>query len=193
MTVALLMLELESIAVGTEVVDAMVKRARVEVLRTGTVEPGKYVVLVCGQVAEVEECHAEALLRGAEELVDAVFLPDVDPQVHAAIEGRRQDSDGDALGIIESATVPAIVRAADRAAKIADVQVIEIRLADDLGGKGVIHLTGKLEDVQSAVEAGVAAARESTSARSVVIPAQHPELQQQLGQSTRFWRSTDGP
>ncbi len=47
---ALGLLELESIAAGIEVGDAMAKRAPIEVLRAGTVHPGKYLVLVGGAV-----------------------------------------------------------------------------------------------------------------------------------------------
>ena len=43
---AIAMLELDSIAVGTRVADAMIKRAPVREIRVGTVQPGKFLVLV---------------------------------------------------------------------------------------------------------------------------------------------------
>ena len=52
---ALGLLELESIAAGIEVGDAMAKRAPIDLIRAGTVHPGKYHVLVGGAVADVEE------------------------------------------------------------------------------------------------------------------------------------------
>ena len=45
---ALGLLELDSIAAGIEAGDAMAKRAPVDVIRAGTVHPGKYLVLVGG-------------------------------------------------------------------------------------------------------------------------------------------------
>ena len=45
---ALALLELDSIAAGIEAGDAMAKRAPIEILRAGTVHPGKYLVLVGG-------------------------------------------------------------------------------------------------------------------------------------------------
>ena len=185
---ALLVLEFSSVAAGTQVVDAMVKRAPISMLRAGTVQPGKYLIVVGGHVAEVEECHAEALLRGGDTMLDSVLLAEVHHQVYKAVDGKRRNSDGDALGIVETTTVPAIVRAADRAAKTADVQVVEVRLADGLGGKGILHVTGRLEDVEAAVTAGVAVAAESAAVTSVVIPSQHPELSKQIKQSTQFHR-----
>ena len=62
---ALGLLELESIAAGIEVGDAMAKRAPVELLRAGTVHPGKYLVLVGGDVADVEEALEAGPLRNS--------------------------------------------------------------------------------------------------------------------------------
>ena len=45
---ALGLLEVESIAAGIEVGDAMAKRSPIEVIRAGTVHPGKFLILVGG-------------------------------------------------------------------------------------------------------------------------------------------------
>ena len=55
---ALALLEFSSIAAGIEAADAMVKRAPIGVIRAGTVQPGKYLVLIGGEVADVEESLA---------------------------------------------------------------------------------------------------------------------------------------
>ena len=64
---ALALLEFHSIAAGIQAGDAMVKRSPVGQIRSGTVQPGHYLVLVTGQVAEVEEavaaCYCTAVHR----------------------------------------------------------------------------------------------------------------------------------
>ena len=105
---AVAVLELASIAVGIEAGDAMVKRAPVDVVRTGTIHPGKYVVLVAGSVADVEEAYAAGMAVGAGCLVDAVLLPNVHPAVVEGLRGRRRAGAGEALGVVETATVAAI-------------------------------------------------------------------------------------
>ena len=63
------------------------------------------------------------------------------------------------------------------AAKATPVQLIEIRLANGLGGKGYFVMTGELPDVEDSLEAaaefvkskGMLAARE-------IIPSPHPDL-----------------
>ncbi|MBI3286863.1 MAG: BMC domain-containing protein, partial [Chloroflexi bacterium] len=48
---ALALVEFSSIAVGIQAGDAMAKRAPIATLRAGTVQPGKYLVLIAGEVA----------------------------------------------------------------------------------------------------------------------------------------------
>ncbi len=185
---AIALLELDSIAIGAMTADAMVKRAPVELMRAGTVQPGKYLVLVGGTVAAVEEAHIEGLRVAGEALLSQIILPDVHEQVYDSVDGRRRDNTGDALGVIETSSIPANVRAADRAVKTANVVIVEIRLGDGLGGKGITHLTGRVEDVQAAVQAGVASVTEpGVLTRSVIIPAQHDDLSERVARSTRFF------
>ena len=48
------MVELNSIAVGIETCDFMVKAAQVDLLRASTICPGKYIVIVGGEVSAVQ-------------------------------------------------------------------------------------------------------------------------------------------
>ncbi len=182
---AIALLEFDSVAIGTHAADAMVKRAPITTLRVGTVQPGKYLVLVGGAVAVVEESYLEGIRVGHAALTDQIFLPDVHEQVYAAISGKRQIKADDSLGIIEVAGLSAMLIAADRAVKSADVRIIEIRLGDGLGGKGLTHLTGKLESVQAAIEEGLAAIL-PMQASHTIIPALDAELRKHINRSTEF-------
>ncbi len=63
---AIALIEFGSIAAGMFAADKMVKRARVELLHAGTVQPGKYLVLVGGGTAEGfrHSGHACLLFKG---------------------------------------------------------------------------------------------------------------------------------
>ena len=78
------LLELSSIAAGIVAGDAMVKRSPVDTLHAGTVHPGKYLVLVGGAVAAVEEALTAGRVAAAGALLDELFLPAVDPAVISA-------------------------------------------------------------------------------------------------------------
>lgn len=185
---AIALLEFDSIAVGVRTADAMVKRAPIEVFRVGTVHPGKFLVLIGGSVAAVEESRSEGLIVGRERVSEEIFLPSVHPQVFAAVGGHRQDNTGDALGIIETSGIPLNVAAADKAVKTADVTIVEIRLGDGLGGKGITYLSGMLHDVEAAIAAGVAVTeRPGVTTWHSIIPTQHGDLRGQVRAATRFF------
>ncbi len=183
---ALGLLELESIAAGIEVGDAMAKRAPIEVLRAGTVHPGKYLVLVGGDVADVEEALEAGRELGGLALRDTTFLPNIHPDVVEGLRGAREAARAEALGVIETATVPAVIRAADAGLKGAHVRLLELRLADDLGGKGYLLFGGEVTDVEAAVEIGGAAVGEARGLHSRVIAQLHHEMAAELATDARF-------
>ncbi len=184
---ALLLLEFDSIAVGIEVGDAMVKRAPLLTLHAGTVHPGKYLVMAGGEVADVEEAWIAGRLVAPGLEIDEVFLPDVDPQVVSSLTGTRKPGPGEALGVIETRTAASTIKAADAAVKGAAVDLLEILLADGLGGKAYALFGGALASVDVAVELGVSSLRdESALVASVVIPRLHDEMRANLEADSRF-------
>jgi len=181
MPVAIAAVETSSIAQGTVAADAMVKTAEVDVLELGPLSPGKFWVLIGGEVATVRAAHARGLEVAAETVLDSLFIPQLHEQVLAALRGTCPPADHDALGVIETLTAASAIVAADRAAKAAEVLLRELRLANGLGGKGVVWLSGAVGDVQAAVEAGRAEALgKGLLARSVVIPRLHAQLKSRL-------------
>ena len=191
--VALALLEFDSIAAGIVAGDAMVKRAPVERMRAGTVQPGRYLVMLSGEVGDIQEALEAGRGAGGKSLRDELFLPQVDRAVVRAIGGARQAGAGQSLGIVETATAAACIRAADAGVKGATVSVRELRLADGLGGKGFVFFGGEVADVEAAVEAACSAVgRAELLVRSAVIAALHGEMDENLTADTRFGMRTRG-
>jgi microcompartment protein CcmL/EutN len=184
---ALALIEYSSIATGIEAADAMIKRAPIEVIKSGTVQPGKYLVLIGGLTADVEESLEAGRQVGGSALVDFIFLPNVHPEVVQAIGGGRIPDRIDSLGVIETTTVAAAIHAADAGVKGAEVHLVEVRLADGLGGKGIVLYSGVVADVEAAVDIGVGVLeRPELLVRQVVIPQLHREMWENVGDATRF-------
>ena len=184
---AIALLEISSIGTGIYCADAMIKYAPITILKSGTVHNGKYLILIGGSVASVEEAYHKGLNAAGKEIIDQVILPDVHDQVHNAILGERNEYNKEAIGIMETSSVAAIVQSTDAAIKQTDINVLEIRIADHLGGKAFSIINGEVEDVQIALE--IAQERTTNSEfwlRKVVIPNLHHELGVQLAQSTYF-------
>ena len=184
---AISIIEFSNIPAGIFAGDAMVKKAPVTVLRSGTVHNGKFVVLVGGSVASVEESYREGLATAEGKVLDHLFLPDVHPQVHDAILGTRLPVSAESLGIIETATISAVVKATDSALKGTDISLVEFRLADDIGGKGLAILTGKVEEVETAIDLARNSVTPSNNwLNDRLIPRLSEEILKQVEQTTHF-------
>lgn len=187
---AIALIEFSSIAIGVIAGDAMVKKAPISMLKTGTVSRGKYLVLIGGSTASVEESFKEGLSVGAAAIVDKVFLPDIHPQVLNAMLGERKKVSIESFGIIETTSIAATIEAADAGIKGAIVDIIEIRMGDALGGRAFVMLNGKVEDVEAAVEIGLNAITNKALWRNkIIIPSLHREMAKQIDITTRFAQS----
>jgi microcompartment protein CcmL/EutN len=150
---ALGLIEVTSIARGFVIADAMVKRAPVELLVKRPVSPGKYLVLVAGEVADVEEAMQAGIEVSAQTLIDRLLLAQVAEDLLQALRGETTMPTEGALGIFESHSVASALLGADAACKAAVVKLSELRLADGLGGKAYFVLHGDQGDVEAGLEA----------------------------------------
>jgi microcompartment protein CcmL/EutN len=186
---ALALIEFDSIAAGVQAGDAMAKKAPVARVVSGTVHNGKYLVLVAGEVGDVEESYGEGLSVGARSVLDSVLLPGVHPHVAEAVNKGRRPEPVDALGIVETRTAAAAIAAADAGIKGAEVNLIEVRLADGLGGKGLVFFSGLVHDVEAAVRIATDVLRQApVLVSAVVIPQLHPQMADNILGDTR-WRA----
>ena len=166
------MVEFNSIAAGIDAADQMVKTAQVDPLFFKTICPGKFVAAVTGDVAAVSASVNAGRETHADALVDWFIIPNIHRDVIGALAGATTISERGALGIIETFSAASIVVASDAAVKAADVQLLDVRVALGLGGKGYALMTGDVAAVNAAVEAGSASAAESGLLVSkVVIPS----------------------
>ena len=192
---AIALLEFDSISAGIVAGDAMVKSSPLGGIYAGTVHPGKYLVLLSGDTASVEEALGTGTELGSGHITDWVFLPDIHPDVTKAIVGRKKRARlrDEALGIVETSTVASVIDAADAGVKAADVAVSAVRLADGLGGKGYVLFAGPVAEAEAAVEAAVARCEpHGTLVRSDVIAQLHGEMAENLESDLRFLRQVKG-
>lgn len=170
------MVEFSAIAVGIRGSDAMVKAALVELIESRPITPGKYMSLVTGDVASVEaSVRAGIAAVGEGGVVESFVLANLHDQVLPAILGKSPQTDVQSIGVIETASAAAIVEAADAACKAAPVALIQLHLANHIGGKGYTTFTGTVADVEASVAAGAHIAGAQLIDR-VVIPNPYPEL-----------------
>lgn len=173
-------LELATVARGVVALDQMVKRAENTVVAARTLSPGRYFILLSGNVAEIEEAMQAGLEAAAEDLVDQLLLRDPHPGLRAALGNTLATSWQESLAIVETTSLSSALTAVDVCLKGADVELLELRLGAGLTGKGVFTLTGSLpmiEAVKELVARGIPVER---LIRLEIIAQPHPDLPRHL-------------
>ncbi len=175
------LIELRSIARGIKTADDMVKKATVRLMEARTVCPGKYIIVVAGEVGPVEESYAAGMESGKEMIIDDMFLPNAHEQLIPAMEVCVDIDSAISLGIVETFSVASVILSADAAAKAAEIELIELRMANGLGSKSFYTMTGELNQVEAALEAGTTIIEEQGMLLgSEIIPNPHPDLNLKL-------------
>jgi len=171
------LIEMSSIAAGMQAADIMLKTSQVELILSRTICSGKYMVMIGGEVAEVQSAveAAENIVDYA--VIDTFVIPNAHPDLFPALSGHSDVKELESLGIIEAFSVASLIEGADAAAKAASVKIIEIRLAMALGGKAFCTLTGDVAAVTSAVDSGAKVIGDKgLLVNKVVIAQPRPEL-----------------
>ena len=184
---SLALLDFAEIPAGVDAVDALLKKAPIAFLRSGTVTGGRYLVLFGGSTAATEEALGAAVAIGRSALLDQAFLPDVHPALFDALSGTKRRPSGSLL-ILETETAASLLRAVEAALKGVPVELVELRLSDaGLAGKALAVLCGALPDVEEAsllAAAGLGFPPRGLTSRLIAAP--HESLEKGIGASTRF-------
>ena len=181
-------IEFGSIADGIYCTDALLKKAPIAMIKSGTVSRGRYLIIIGGSTASVEESLNEAITVGQASRLDHTFLPDIHPGLHDAILGARVPLNQEAVAILETDTVAANIRAAELALKGTGVLLAELRLADyEMSGKAISVFNGELPDIQAAMElAGDFLRGRKEYVQHRIISRPHEALTRHLTDGTRF-------
>ena len=165
------MVEYQTVSAGITATDLMIKTADVEILQSTVICPGKYITLIGGELSAIAASIEAAKVQLGEKLTDSFVLGNPHQDIFPAIYGGAPVEDAKALGILETFSAPAIINAADTAAKTSDVSLLELRIARGMGGKSYMLLTGDVAAVTAAIEAAkIRAGEEGLLIDSSVIP-----------------------
>jgi microcompartment protein CcmL/EutN len=170
-------IETSSIAKGIELGDMMAKASNIQIIEAIPMCPGKFTILIGGQVADVKNSVEVAVDNADASLIDSLVIPNIDPRIFMAINQTSEVTSINALGIIETYSAASGVLAADIAVKAASVDLVEVRLSRGMGGKALITLTGSVSDVTAAVNSATEGIKgDGLLAGTVIIPSPHEDL-----------------
>ncbi len=191
------MIDFMDMPAGLHALDTLAKEAVVQILAAGTVQPGVFLIFFAGEVEPVERSFTRAVETSeSDAVIDKVFLPYAEERIVPAILAQtlRWPAPGDTAAMIQTATPPTLLRAVDAALKGALVELVELRIADGLGGKAIATLWGETHDVQAALAlANQAMARgRSEGSSATLIPNADGETMRAIRGGTRFFREWRG-
>ncbi len=174
-------IELTSIAKGIEVADAMLKAANTELIFAKASCPGKYYIMIAGNVDSVNASITQGNNMGDSYIVDSLVLSKIHPQVIKAINMGVMPNNIRAVGVMEFFSVTSAITSADVAVKSSSVDLIDIRLGTGIGGKSFVVLTGDVASVNSAVDTGsYEGAKNGMLVNKIVIARPREELIESL-------------
>jgi microcompartment protein CcmL/EutN len=176
MEIAVGAMEFNSIASGIETTDAMLKAGDVSLDFAKPVCPGKFIVMIHGEVAAVQ-AGLKAGQNTATHVVNSLIIPRVHRTLIPAINSVLAPPDLSALGVVEYFDICSAITGADTAAKSAQVQLTEVRLGMGIAGKSFFKCCGQVSDVRNAVRNALDLAKEAgTLVSSCVIPSPNKAL-----------------
>ena len=181
MNKAIGMVELMTVSSGIAAADTMIKTAEVEVIQSTTVCPGKYIVIIAGELIAVKASVEAATKLKSDKVVDTFVLGNPHDAIFPAIYGAVAPENPEALGVLETYSAASAVVAADTAAKTSLVDLLELRLCRGMCGKSYLLITGSVSAVKAAIEkAESTAADKGLLLDSSVIPNPDIKLWQSI-------------
>ena len=157
MSKAIGMVEYRTVSAGVMAADTMVKTSEIDIIEAQTVCPGKYIVIITGDLSSVKAAVDTARTQHGTHLIGDFVLGNPHESIFPAIYGTSNIEKINALGILETYDASSIIVAADEAAKTAIVDLIELRIARGMCGKSYLMLTGEVAAVEAAIERARAA------------------------------------
>ncbi len=181
MAKAIGMVEYTTVSTGIQAADTLVKTASVEIIEAQVVCPGKYIVIISGELSAIKASIDAAKVRHGDNLIDSFVLGNVHEGVFPAIYATVDVENPNALGVVETFSGASAIVAADAAAKTADVTLVELRIARGMCGKSYLIMTGEVAAVQAAVDnAKVAAGDKGMLLDYSVTPNPDPKLWEKI-------------
>jgi len=145
-------MEFSSIAKGIETGDKMLKAATVEILMLRHICPGKFMIILTGEIGDVTEAVNSVVAKDKEKIVESTVISNAHEDLISSFKKRAHFQCTEAIGVFETATVTSSIIALDLALKSASVRLIKVVLGNGIGGKSYFVISGSVSSVEEATK-----------------------------------------
>ena len=164
-------IEFRSISKGIEAADAMVKAAEVDILYFKTICPGRFLVILSGDVGAIKSAVDEGISVGSGHIVDSFTINGVHEDIVQALKRKISTKIDGAVGIMETNSVCSGIEALDKTLKGGAVSLVKLQLAAGIGGKLIYVISGGLSDVEYAMNIAEEAIDKKRVVNISIIPS----------------------
>jgi PduT-like ethanolamine utilization protein len=176
MSSAIGVVELRSISKGYETADRMLKTSSVHVHHLKPICPGKFLIIISGDTADVQEAMDFAKVDAKDFRISDFVLHGVHPEIVEGLKKRYSPQAVDAIGIMETSTVSSGIFALNNALKQSDIHVKRMNLGMAIGGKFLAVFTGSVSDVEQGMKVILSSMDEKRMVHYSVIPSPAEEI-----------------
>ncbi len=170
-------IEFKSIAKGIEVSNEMVKKHIVEVLYLKSICPGKFLVIVSGDVADVNNCIDCGMSLSEGFVVDSFVINSVHNQIIDGLKHRYESHTNiKSVLLVETNRVCAGIKMLDKTLKSANVNLAMLQLSFTIAGKLVYMVSGDIGSLESAIEQSEIIVDEKNIVYHCIIPSIDEEI-----------------
>jgi microcompartment protein CcmL/EutN len=172
-------LEFSSIAKGYFALDHCLKNAKVHIIEASAISPGKFLILLRGDIEAVGKALNAAMAVATDELIDSALLPNLDKGILDALYGLSKiEADKNGLVVVETSTLSGmLVGLHNITSQKKNVQFIEVRPGRGLGGKSTAFFTGAPAELKESLEIFLRATKSNGSfIEGQFISSPHPDF-----------------
>ncbi|WP_243159192.1 ethanolamine utilization microcompartment shell protein [Clostridium cochlearium] len=177
---ALGLLEFNSISKGIETSDMLLKAAFVDVEVLRQICPGKFLIIISGNVEEIKEALDKVNFQDDKKLVESNIITNVHEDILKALKKRPAIKEFDAIGVMEFSTVISALVALDIALKTSDIQLVKLVLGNGIAGKTYFIINGSVSSVEEGVKSVQNRVNFKRIVHSTVIPSPSEILLQNI-------------
>lgn len=165
------LMEFNSIARGIEVADIMLKASNVEVVTLKHICPGKFMIILCGDVEEVKEAIETSKDIVNKNIVASFVITNAHEDLINGLKKKSPIDRFDAIGVMETANVTSSLMSLDLALKSATVKLVKLVIGNGIGGKSYFILTGSVSSVEEAIKVAESIIEPKKIIHKTIIPS----------------------
>lgn len=179
---ALGMVEFSTVIKGIEAMDNMIKTANVRILQSHTLCPGRYILLIQGELSAVKASMSYCDTHYTSYIRKKFVLGNPHDQLIHVLGNNKVDIPKEAaMGMLETNNIPAVLKSADECVKSAEVRIVKLMLGQHIGGKGVLVIAGEVAGVEEAIQhACIICEEEKSIVDFTIIPRPDPITWEQV-------------